>query len=160
MNTVQRIRVSIHWHHVLHSFPHFPYVSHSSVLGIERMLPITGYFLGPGGRFRLWRWPFIQYTIMTVRVLRTRATWSWVSVIYDMRFSASGREIRQLESELISQYYICWEGYPRGPHGPHRKIPMRIWIATTHLFSRFQEIGNGCEFREYFELRTELLNRY
>ena len=74
----RRIRVPIH--HGLYSRPHFANVSHSSVVGIERRLPIKGYFLGPGGRFRRWRWPpFIQYTTKTVRVLRTKA--SWVSVI-------------------------------------------------------------------------------
>jgi hypothetical protein len=50
MNTKRRIRVLIHG---LYSFPQFLYVSHSREVGIERTLPIKGYFLGPGGSFRL-----------------------------------------------------------------------------------------------------------
>ena len=64
------IRVSIY--HELYSCPHFENVSHSSVLGIERKLPIKGYFLGPGGKFRLFR--AIQYTTKTVKVLRTKSS--------------------------------------------------------------------------------------
>ena len=94
----RRIRVSIH--HGLYSCPHFANVSHSSVLGIERRLPIKGYFLGPGGRFRPWRrWPFIQYTTKTVRVLRTKA--SWVSVICGRVLNW---EFRMIISHIIPRY--------------------------------------------------------
>ena len=69
MSSVQRIN------HTLYSCPQFAYVAHSSVLGIERRFPIRGSFVGPGGRCRLWRWPFIQYTTKTVRVPRMKASW-------------------------------------------------------------------------------------
>ena len=68
MNTVQRIN------HRLCSCPHFAKVSHSSVLGIERRFPIKGSFLGPGGRCRPRRWPFIQCMTKTVRAPRIKAS--------------------------------------------------------------------------------------
>ena len=98
----------------LYSFPHFLYLSHSSVVGIERTLPINGYFLGPGGRFRPWRWPFIQYTIKAVRVQRPKA--SWVTVIcekvlnYDNYFDVSGFRKGQIcvKAKLCQLYHVCF----------------------------------------------------